>query len=56
MSTDTYKTERLIIRPWRESDKPAFATMNADTRVMEFFPQTYSRQRSDDAHLSALLD
>jgi len=44
---DSYQTQRLTLRPWRESDKPAFAEMNADSRVMEFFPKIYTRERSD---------
>ncbi|WP_226643574.1 GNAT family N-acetyltransferase [Microbulbifer variabilis] len=40
-------TERLQLRQWREEDKPAFAAMNADPRVMEFFPAQLSRQESD---------
>lgn len=33
-----HQTERLTLRAWRETDKPAFAAMNIDPRVMEFFP------------------
>jgi RimJ/RimL family protein N-acetyltransferase len=36
------RSERLLLRPWRDDDLPAFAAMNGDPRVMEFFPQTYS--------------
>ena len=32
------RTARLALRAWREEDRPAFAAMNADERVMEFFP------------------
>ncbi len=31
-------TARLVLRNWQEADFPAFAAMNADPRVMEFFP------------------
>jgi RimJ/RimL family protein N-acetyltransferase len=41
------ETERLILREWRESDADPFARMNADPRVMEFFPALLSRQASD---------
>ncbi|MBY4947284.1 GNAT family N-acetyltransferase [Cupriavidus respiraculi] len=47
MSAPTLTSSRLILRPWRESDLPAFASMNADSRVMRFFPATLSRQDSD---------
>jgi RimJ/RimL family protein N-acetyltransferase len=32
------ETKRLILRRWKPSDRPAFARMNADPRVMEHFP------------------
>lgn len=32
------RTERLRLRPWRESDHEPFARLNADMRVMQFFP------------------
>ena len=41
------ETERLILRSWRDADYPAFAALNADAEVMEFFPATLSRQESD---------
>ena len=39
--------ERVILRPWRPEDLPAFAALNADPRVMEFMPGTLSREESD---------
>ena len=41
------RTERLLLRPWRESDRDAFARMNADPRVMEFFPALMTREETD---------
>jgi RimJ/RimL family protein N-acetyltransferase len=35
-------TPRLLLRPWRDQDPPAFAAMNADPRVMEFLPNRLS--------------
>ncbi len=32
------QTERLLLRRWRPEDLAPFAAMNADPRVMEFFP------------------
>ncbi len=32
------ETERLILREWQDKDIPAFAAMNQDPKVMEFFP------------------
>jgi ribosomal-protein-alanine N-acetyltransferase len=41
------ETPRLILRPWRDSDREPFARMNADPRVMEFFVATLRREESD---------
>jgi 3-dehydroquinate dehydratase/shikimate dehydrogenase len=51
-------TDRLILRPWRESDLDPFAAMNADPDVMRFFPRTLDREASDAmAHrISLMLD
>ena len=40
------KTERLILRPWRESDIEPFSALNADPRVIECFPSVKSREES----------
>jgi RimJ/RimL family protein N-acetyltransferase len=42
-----FNTERLHLRQWRESDYAPFAAMNADPRVMEFFPALLSSVESD---------
>lgn len=39
--------ERVLLRPWRDDDADAFATMNSDPRVMKFFVAPLSRQESD---------
>lgn len=31
------KTQRLVLRPWKEEDLASLAKLNADPRVMEFF-------------------
>ena len=41
------QTERLVLRHWTEDDLEPFARMNADPRVMEFFPAVLSREESD---------
>src|SRR5262249_10587322 len=41
------RIDRLYLRRWRPSDREPFARMNADPRVMEFFPGLLSRQESD---------
>ena len=41
------RTERLVLRPpWHGSDVAAFAAMNADPRVMKYFPATLSGEQS----------
>lgn len=40
------KTKRLILRPWKEEDLEPFAQLNADPRVMEYFPSVLSREES----------
>ncbi len=40
------ETERLVLRKWEERDIDGMAEMNADPRVMEFFPSALSREES----------
>lgn len=41
------QTSRLRLRTWREEDLPDFAALNADPRVMRYFPSCLSREQSD---------
>jgi RimJ/RimL family protein N-acetyltransferase len=41
------RTERLVLRAWRDADRTPFAAMNADPVVMEHFPSTLTRAQSD---------
>ena len=41
------KSERLLLRPWRDSDRLPFRELNADRRVMEFMPELVSAEASD---------
>ncbi len=43
------RTERLLLRDWRESDREPFAAMSADPEVMAFFPRPLERAESDAA-------
>ena len=43
----TLTTPRLLLRPWRDADRLPFQAINADPRVMEFFPSTLTPQESD---------
>ncbi|WP_415646749.1 GNAT family N-acetyltransferase [Stackebrandtia soli] len=50
MSTDgsaELRTDRLLMRPWTAADLAPFSEMNADPRVMEFFPTPLDRISSD---------
>lgn len=53
------RTARLLLRPWREEDLPAYAAMNADPEVRRWFPGTLARGQSDaqatklQAHIDA---
>jgi RimJ/RimL family protein N-acetyltransferase len=55
----TYRTPRLLLRPWRDDDRAPFAAMSADPAVMEHFPAVLDRAASDrvidrlQAHLAA---
>lgn len=40
-------TARLVLRHWRESDREPFGRLNADPRVMQFFPALLSAKESD---------
>ena len=46
MNEEGLRTERLGLRPWRDGDLDAFASMNADPGVMEYFPAPLSRDES----------
>ncbi len=40
-------TNRLRLRQWRDEDREPFARLNADARVMEFYPNVIDRAASD---------
>ncbi len=41
------RTERLVLRPWRDEDLAPFSRMNADERVAEYLPSVLTRAESD---------
>jgi RimJ/RimL family protein N-acetyltransferase len=47
MST-TIRTERLLLRPWQDSDREPFGAMNADPEVMRHFQGTRTPAESDE--------
>ncbi len=42
-------TPRLVLRRWQPSDRNPFAAMNADPRVMEYFPRPFTVEESHQA-------
>lgn len=42
-----FETERLRLRQWRDADRAPFAALNADPKVMAFFPAPLTRAQSD---------
>jgi len=46
MTISELRTERLRLRQWRDADVPAWAAMNADPAVREFFPQVMTYEQS----------
>ncbi|HEX2146591.1 MAG TPA: GNAT family N-acetyltransferase [Pseudorhizobium sp.] len=41
------ETERLLVRSWIETDRDLFREINADSKVMEFFPFRRSHEEAD---------
>ena len=52
------ETPRLVLREWRGEDADSWAKLNADPRVMEFYPSVWDRKRSDESarKISAYLE
>lgn len=44
---ESLTTKRLLLRRWREYDRLPFQAMNADPRVMEYFPSPLTPAESD---------
>jgi RimJ/RimL family protein N-acetyltransferase len=42
------RTERMLLRRWREEDRRPFAALNADPAVMEHFPAPLDRDESEE--------
>jgi RimJ/RimL family protein N-acetyltransferase len=42
-------TDRLILRRWRDEDREPFQAINAEPRVMEFFPALMTPKETDEA-------
>jgi RimJ/RimL family protein N-acetyltransferase len=41
------RTERLLLRQWRDADREPFAELNADPETMRYFVSTMTREESD---------
>ena len=44
---DTLRTDRLILRRWKDEDRAPFAELNGDPETLVFFPSTLTREESD---------
>ncbi len=53
-TAEGFRTERLLLRRWREDDRQPFADLNADPEVMRHFPAPLTRADSD--RLAGLAD
>jgi RimJ/RimL family protein N-acetyltransferase len=55
---DVMRTDRLMMRRWRDADRAPYAAMNADPEVMRYFPATLDRATSDASvdRMEALFD
>jgi RimJ/RimL family protein N-acetyltransferase len=53
----TLRTDRLVLRHWRDDDRDAWAALNADAEVRRHFPNVLDRAASDaelDRHAERL--
>ena len=44
---DAIRTDRLLMRRWRDADREPFAALNGDPETMRYFPATLGRSASD---------
>ena len=54
MPAPILKTKRLLLRHWKKEDLSAFAKMNSDPKVMEFFSTLLTKEESD--HLAQRIE
>jgi len=43
-----FETSRLRLRQWRDQDLKAFAKMNADAKVMDYYPSIITSEQSNE--------
>lgn len=59
MSEHVLRTDRLVLRNWREDDRAPWAALNTDPEVMRHFPAALTREQSDaflNRHRSLIAD
>ncbi len=44
---DELRTDRLLLRKWRDNDRQPFAALNNDSDDMKYFPRRFTREDSD---------
>ena len=57
MAATELNTPRLLLRQWKKSDYSAFAEMNSNSKVMEYFPNKLTETESNEfaAKISNLI-
>lgn len=50
------ETERLILRDWKKTDLEPFCQMNADERVMTYFPKTLTKEDTSTFYETILTE
>ncbi|SHM73616.1 GNAT family N-acetyltransferase [Gracilibacillus kekensis] len=50
------KTSRLQLRDWKESDLQPFCELNADEKVMRYFPKTLSNKKTYEFYRSIISE
>ncbi len=51
MPAKNLETDRLILRQWKDSDLPLFYELNSSQKTMEYFPNTLTKDQSDQLAL-----
>ena len=45
--SEIYRTARLILRQWKDTDRSIFSQINNDPNVMRYFPRTFTNEESN---------
>ncbi len=56
MTDPILRTERLVLRPWRQEDLAPFAALNGDARVMVYFQAPLTEAQTSDVMARVMSD